>query len=194
MRSSVVERQTSETNIKLKINVDGQGLYSGTCGMGFFDHMLALLCRHGLFDLDLTMSGDLCVDGHHSIEDLGLVLGQAFREALGDKKAISRYGTFYVPMDEALTRVSLDLSGRPFFQFQVSLPSERVGLFETELLPEFLRAFSFAAGLTLHVRQISGTNTHHIIESIFKALGRALRQAAAHDPREQGIPSTKGKL
>jgi imidazoleglycerol-phosphate dehydratase len=194
MRISVVERKTRETQIKLELNIDGTGIFKGTCGIGFFDHMLSLFCRHGMFDIDLAMRGDLSVDGHHSIEDLGLALGQALENTLGRKQGISRYGTFFVPMDEALVMVSLDLSGRPFLHYDVPVTCEKVGEFETELLPEFLRAFAANSGLTLHVKKINGTNNHHVIEALFKALGRALRQAVAPDPRDKGIPSTKGVL
>lgn len=194
MRTSVVERKTHETQIKLELNIDGTGIFKGTCGIGFFDHMLSLFCRHGIFDIDLTMQGDLSVDGHHSIEDLGLALGQALQNTLGRKQGISRYGTFFVPMDEALVMVSLDLSGRSFLYYDVPVTCEKVGEFETELLPEFLRAFAANGGFTLHVKKINGINNHHVIEALFKALGRALRQAVAPDPRDKGIPSTKGVL
>lgn len=194
MRKTLVERNTRETKIKLELNLDGAGSFQGSCGIGFFDHMLTLFCQHGLFDISLKMSGDLEVDGHHSIEDLGLVLGEAFTRTLGDKKGITRYGTFFVPMDEALVMVSLDLSGRPYLVHQVPVGSARVGDFETELVPEFLRAFSTAGGVNLHIQKIFGSNTHHIIEALFKALARALRQAVKVDPLEQGIPSSKGVL
>ncbi|ATW23405.1 imidazoleglycerol-phosphate dehydratase HisB [Candidatus Formimonas warabiya] len=194
MRKSVMERSTAETKIELALHLDGQGKYEGSCGIGFFDHMLALFCTHSLFDLKLAMTGDLVVDGHHSIEDLGLVLGQALDQSLGNKAGICRYGTFFVPMDEALVMASLDLSGRPYFLYHVAVASQRVGDFETELVPEFLRAFTSSGGITLHLHKISGTNSHHILEAVFKALARALRQAVSPDGRETGIPSSKGVL
>lgn len=194
MRKASIERNTLETQINLELNVDGKGVFKGSCGIGFFDHMLTLFCKHGLIDMTLDMKGDLEVDGHHSVEDLGIVMGQALVQALGDKKGIARYGTFFVPMDETLVMVSLDLSGRPFLVCDVTVPSERVGDFETELLPEFLRALSISGGITLHVQKNYGTNTHHIIEAVFKALGRALRAAVSFDSREEGIPSSKGLL
>ncbi|MDD4753111.1 MAG: imidazoleglycerol-phosphate dehydratase HisB [Desulfitobacteriaceae bacterium] len=194
MRTAFIERNTTETQISLELNIDGQGRFSGSSGIGFFDHMLTLFCRHGLFDLKLKMTGDLNVDGHHSVEDLGLVLGQAFSQALGEKKGINRYGTFFLPMDEALVMVSLDLSGRPYLVYNVSISVERIGEFDVELVSEFLRAFTVCGGVTLHVHKISGTNGHHIIEAIFKGLARALRQAVSLDNRETGIPSSKGIL
>jgi imidazoleglycerol-phosphate dehydratase len=194
MRRGNVERNTAETQIKLILQLEGEGQFKGSTGIGFFDHMMTLFCRHSLFDCTLDMTGDLFVDEHHSIEDLGLVLGQAFREALGDKKGINRYGTFFVPMDEALIMVSLDLSGRPYLVCDLASLPDKVGSFDTELIPEFLRAFAFSGGITLHVRQISGSNSHHVIEAIFKALARALRQAVARDNMEKGIPSSKGIL
>ncbi|MGI6066717.1 MAG: imidazoleglycerol-phosphate dehydratase HisB [Bacillota bacterium] len=194
VRTAFIERETTETQISLELNIDGQGKFSGSSGIGFFDHMLTLFCRHGLFDLTLQMTGDLNVDGHHSMEDLGLVLGQAFTQALGEKKGITRYGTCFLPMDEALVMVSLDLSGRPYLVYNVSIPVERVGEFDVELVPEFLRAFAVCGGVTLHVLKISGANGHHIIEALFKGLARALRQAVSLDNRETGIPSSKGIL
>jgi len=190
----IVERNTEETKIKLELNLNGQGKYEGSCGIGFFDHMLTLFCRHSLFDCSLQMTGDLAVDGHHTIEDLGLVMGQGLREAVGNKEGISRYGTFFAPMDEALIMVSLDLSGRPYLVCNIGSLPNKVGDFDTELVPEFLRALSFAGGVTLHIHKISGTNSHHIVEGIFKALARALRLATALDTREKGVPSSKGIL
>lgn len=194
IQQAIVERNTAETQIRLELKLNGQGKYEGSSGIGFFDHMLTLFCRHSLFDCSLEMTGDLQVDGHHTIEDLGLVLGQALKEALGDKEGITRYGTFFAPMDEALIMVSLDLSGRPYLNFNIGPLAEKVGNFDTELVQEFLRAFAFSGGITLHLHKISGTNSHHIIEGIFKALARALRQATAIDGREKGVPSTKGLL
>lgn len=194
MGQGIVERNTGETQIKLELDVNGQGKYQGSCGIGFFDHMLTLFCRHSLFDCSLQMTGDLVVDGHHTIEDLGLVLGQALGEALGNKAGISRYGTFFAPMDEALIMVSLDLSGRPYLVYNIGSLPDKVGDFDTELVPEFLRAFAFTGGVTLHIHKVSGTNSHHIIEGVFKALARALRLATALDTQEKGVPSSKGVL
>ena len=194
MRIVTIQRQTLETNISIVLNMDGTGKGEITTGIGFFDHMLILLVKHGFFDLELTAQGDLYVDGHHTVEDTGIVLGQAFAKALGDKKGIRRYGTAFVPMDEALAMVSLDISGRPFLVFDVAIPSERIGTFDSELVEEFLRALAIHAGLTLHVRLVSGKNSHHIIEAIFKALGRALDEAVSTDERIAGVMSSKGML
>ncbi len=194
MRKATVQRKTAETDIQLSLTLDGEGRFEGSCGIHFFDHMLNLFCRHGLFDLSLGMQGDLEVDGHHSLEDLGIVLGQAFAQALGDKAGICRYGSFLLPMDEALATVALDLSGRPYLALSANLLTDEIGDFDTELLEEFLRAFVTAGGITLHIRQEGGKNGHHIVEAIFKGLGRALRQAVSLDAREKGVPSTKGVL
>jgi len=193
-RTASLERITGETAIKVSLHLDGSGQSQIATGIGFFDHMLILLSKHGLFDLTVTANGDIYVDGHHTVEDTGIVLGQALAQALGDKAGIKRYGTAFVPMDEALAMVSLDISGRPFLVFDAALPSEQVGQFDSELTEEFLRALSVHAGLTLHVRLLSGKNTHHIIEAIFKALGRALDEATRQDDRIKGIMSTKGML
>lgn len=193
-RTASIERVTGETAIKAALTLDGSGQTAVATGIGFFDHMLILLGKHGLFDLTVTAKGDLEVDGHHTVEDTGIVLGQALAKALGDKTGIKRYGTAFVPMDEALAMVSLDISGRPYLVFDAVLPSERVGQFDSELTEEFLRALSLHAGLTLHVRLLSGKNTHHIIEAIFKALGRALDEATRRDDRIQGVMSTKGMI
>jgi len=194
MRTATVERNTKETAIRLTMNLDGQGSFSGSCGLGFFDHMLLLFCRHSLIDLELSMKGDLQVDGHHSIEDLGLAMGGALAAALGDKAGLCRYGSVTLPMDEALIMTSLDLSGRAYLAADLDVPSPMVGDFASELIVEFLRAFVSSAGLTLHIRQLAGANSHHIIEGIFKSLARALRAAAAADAREKGVPSSKGVL
>ncbi len=194
MRKAAAGRDTAETRIFAEINLDGNGSAQIGTGIGFFDHMLALLATHGLFELTVKADGDVGVDCHHTVEDTGIVLGQAFQKALGDKKSIRRYGTFFLPMDETLAMVSLDISGRPFLVFDAAIPSVRLGDFETETVEEFFRAFAFAAGITLHVKVLYGKNAHHQIEALFKALGRALREAVAIDPREQGIPSTKGVL
>ncbi|MBP2660660.1 MAG: Imidazoleglycerol-phosphate dehydratase [Firmicutes bacterium] len=194
MRTATMKRQTAETNISTTLNIDGTGKSEIATGIGFFDHMLLLLTKHGFMDLQLIAQGDLQVDGHHTVEDTGIVLGQALAEALGDKSGIKRYGTAFVPMDEALAMVSLDISGRPFLVFDVAIPSERIGDFDSELTEEFLRALSVHAGLTLHVRLLSGKNSHHIVEAIFKALGRALDEAASIDERIVGVMSSKGML
>ncbi|OIQ58628.1 imidazoleglycerol-phosphate dehydratase [Moorella thermoacetica] len=193
-REALIERQTTETNIRLKIDLDGSGSWQGSSGIPFFDHLLAQLARHGLLDLKVWAEGDLEVDGHHTVEDIGICLGQAVKKALGDKKGISRYGSALVPMDEALVLVALDFSGRPYLAWGLELPPGRVGSLETELVEEFLRAMVNNSGLTLHVQQLAGHNAHHLAEALFKALGRAIRQAVTLDPREQGIPSTKGSL
>jgi len=194
IRTATIKRQTAETDISAKLDIDGTGKSEIVTGIGFFDHMLILLTKHGFFDLQLNTDGDLAVDGHHTVEDTGIVLGQALTKALGDKNGIKRYGTAYVPMDEALAMVSLDISGRPFLIFDAVIPAERIGNFDTELTEEFLRALAVHAGLTLHVRVLSGKNSHHIVEAIFKALGRALDEATAKDNRIVGVMSTKGML
>ena len=194
IRTAAVERKTAETSIKLVLNLDGSGKGVIDSGIGFFDHMLNLMTAHGLMDLTLACDGDLEVDGHHSVEDIGIALGQAFRQAIGDKAGICRYGTFYLPMDETLALVSLDISGRPFLVYDGGGMAPMIGGFDTELTEEFLRAFAFNAGITLHVKVLYGTNSHHKVEAIFKALGHALRIAVENDPRVDGIPSTKGTL
>jgi len=193
-RSAEIKRQTAETNITLQLNLDGKGQGKISSGIGFFDHMLNLFTAHGQLDLTLTCQGDLNVDGHHSVEDIGIALGEAFKQAIGDKRGICRYGTFYLPMDESLAFVTLDISGRPFLVYDGGEMAPQVGGFDTELTEEFLRAFAMHAGITLHVKILYGTNTHHKIEAIFKALGHALRQAVSFDPKVTGIPSTKGML
>lgn len=197
MRLAKIKRQTKETNIELEINLDGSVNLDIQSGIGFFDHLLTSLASNAHFDLQIHCQGDLEVDGHHSVEDLGIVLGSAIKEALGDKKGITRYATEFIPMDEALTMVSLDLSGRPYLLLKTPPLKERVGQFETELLEEFLKAFSNHLALTLHVHVLEGRNSHHILESIFKALGRSLKKALALDPtlvNKNIIPSTKGIL
>ena len=193
-RSAEIKRQTAETNITLQLNLDGKGQGKISSGIGFFDHMLNLLTAHGQLDLTLNCQGDLQVDGHHSVEDIGIALGDAFKQAIGDKKGICRYGTFYLPMDESLAFVTLDISGRPFLVYDGGEMAPQVGGFDTELTEEFLRAFARHAGITLHVKVLYGTNTHHKIEAIFKALGHALRIAVSQDPKVKGVPSTKGML
>ena len=193
-RYGEIKRQTAETNISLQLNLDSAGQGKISSGIGFFDHMLNLMTAHGQLDLTLTCQGDLNVDGHHSVEDIGIALGEAFKQAIGDKRGICRYGTFYLPMDESLAFVTLDISGRPFLVYDGGEMAPQVGGFDTELTEEFLRAFAMHAGITLHVKILYGTNTHHKIEAIFKALGHALRQAVSLDPQVTGIPSTKGML
>jgi imidazoleglycerol-phosphate dehydratase len=193
-RVAAVKRETAETKIALQLNLDGTGNGAIDSGIGFFDHMLNLMTVHGQLDLELRCDGDLEVDGHHSVEDIGIALGDAFKEAISDKKGICRYGTFYLPMDESLAFVTLDISGRPFLVYDGGEMSPMVGGFDTELTEEFLRAFAMHAGITLHVKVLYGTNTHHKIEAIFKALGHALRIAVSQDPKVKGVPSTKGML
>lgn len=193
-RVASIERSTAETAVKLTLDLDGTGRGDIDTGVGFFDHMLNLMTAHGLLDLTLTCDGDIEVDGHHSIEDIGIALGQAFKNAIGDKRGIRRYGTFYLPMDEALAFVSLDISGRPFLVYDGGEMAPMIGDYDTELTEEFLRAFAVNAGITLHVKVLYGRNSHHKVEGIFKALGHALRIAVEKDPRVDGVPSTKGML
>lgn len=193
-RKAKINRKTGETDISLIISIDGTGKSDINTGVGFLDHMLNLFTRHGLFDLEVKAQGDLEVDAHHTVEDVGIVLGQALKEALGDKKSIKRYGSSYIPMDEALALVALDLSGRPFLVFDARFDCERLGNMETELFEEFFRAVSFNAGINLHIKVFYGSNTHHIIEAIFKAFGRALDEATIIDTRIEGVMSTKGTL
>ena len=195
MRQASVERKTKETSIKATVNLDGKGVYDVSTGIGFLDHMLEQLSRHSLIDINLKALGDLHIDGHHTTEDSGIVLGQAFAKALGDMKGITRYGTAMIPMDETCTRVSLDVSGRPFVVWKVNFVRDKVGDMDTELFVEWFRAFAQAAGITLHVENLYGANSHHIIESCFKGLARALRQAVEIDPRKsEDVPSTKGVI
>lgn len=193
-RKATVERDTKETAIRVSLVLDGTGTPSITTGVGFFDHMLTHVAKHGMLDLEIEARGDLEVDAHHLVEDTGIVLGQALREALGDKCGIVRYGHAVVPMDEALVEVALDISGRPWVEVDVPMARGKVGDFDTELLPEFARAFAMSAGLTLHVRKLAGDNCHHVLEAAFKALGRALDMAVRIDPRRPDVPSTKGSL
>lgn len=193
-RMAEVIRKTNETDIKLSFNVDGSGNGEISTGIGFFDHMLNLFTRHGLFDMKVEAKGDLFVDGHHTVEDTGIVLGQALKQAIGDKKSIKRYGTCHLPMDEALALVSLDLSGRPFLVFDAAFTSGSIGEMDTELVEEFFRAVAFNAGITLHIKVLYGSNNHHMAEAIFKAFGRALDEATLIDQRITGVMSTKGSL
>jgi imidazoleglycerol-phosphate dehydratase len=195
MRKAVISRETGETKIKLAINLDGTGKTSIETGIGFLDHMLTLLGRHALIDMDIKAKGDLHVDFHHTAEDVGIALGQAFRDAIGDKKGIVRYADCLMPMDETLTRVALDISGRPFLVFRTTFPTPKVGNFDTELVREWFQAFAVNAGITLHVETLYGDNSHHIAESCYKGLARVLRQAVSVDPRAKNmVPSTKGTL
>lgn len=193
-RNASLVRKTAETEVKLSLNLDGTGQISLRTGVGFFEHMLTLLAHHGKMDLTVEASGDLQVDAHHLVEDVGLVLGEAFGRALGDKAGLARYGMALLPMDEALVMVALDLSGRPHLSIDLPLPAEKLGNFETELVQEFFRAFVSKALITLHIKLLAGTNTHHIIEAAFKGVGRALAAAKASDSAGGGIPSTKGVL
>jgi len=193
-RHASVRRKTNETQIELDLELDGRGQASIQSGIGFLDHMLTHVAVHGLFDLTLNATGDTHVDDHHTVEDIGIVLGQALRMALGDKAGIRRYGDALLPMDEALVLVAVDCSGRGFLTYAASFPTPKIGTFDTELFEEFLRALAHHAGLTLHVRALAGHNSHHIAEAIFKGLGRALRIAVELDPARIGIPSTKGTL
>lgn len=193
-RAATIERTTSETDITVKLNVDGTGESSIDTGVGFFDHMLTLFAKHGLFDLEISARGDLQVDGHHTVEDVGICLGQAFKEALGNKEGIARYGFFILPMDEALATVAVDLSGRPFLAYNLDMTASKVGGFDTDLTHEFFQAFITNAGVSMHVRLQAGTNPHHVIEAVFKAFARAMDVATTKDPRITGVQSTKGML
>jgi imidazoleglycerol-phosphate dehydratase len=192
-KTASLERKTNETDINLKLNLYGNGKGEISTGIGFFDHMLDLFKVHGGFNITLNVKGDLQVDTHHTIEDTGIVLGLAIKELLGDKAGIKRYGSFYVPMDESLAFVSLDISGRPFLVCDVPITAEKIGDFETEMLEEFFRAFAFNAGITLHIKVLYGTNNHHMVEAVFKALARALKEAIALTGSKE-IPSSKGVL
>lgn len=193
-RRAEIARKTNETDVALTLLIDGKGVSKITTGIGFLDHMLTLFARHGMLNIDLNAAGDLDVDSHHTVEDIGIVLGQAVKEALGDKKSVSRYGTSFVPMDEALAMVSLDLSGRPFLVFDAQFSNGRVGEMDTELFEEFFRAVAFNAGITLHIKVLYGVNNHHMIEAVFKAFGHAFAEAVAVDGRIEGVLSTKGVL
>ena len=195
MRTAVITRTTAETEIALKLKLDGLGVAQIDTGVGFLDHMLNLFAAHGRFDLSVTCKGDTNVDDHHSVEDIGIALGQALKAALGEKRGVRRYGDIMLPMDEALVLCAVDLSGRSCLRYGLEIPTEKVGTFDTELVEEFFHALCREAGLTLHLRQLDGTNSHHIIEAAFKAVGRALRAAAEPDPRAaDAVPSTKGIL
>jgi imidazoleglycerol-phosphate dehydratase len=194
-RTATVQRDTKETQIRVSVNLDGTGVSKLETGIGFFDHMLDQIARHGLIDLDIQATGDLHIDGHHTVEDVGITLGQAVAQAVGDKKGLTRYGHAYVPLDEALSRVVIDFSGRPGLHMDVDFKSGMVGAFDTQLAFEFFQGFSNHAGVSLHIDNLKGHNAHHQAETIFKAFGRALRMAMTLDPRSLGvIPSTKGSL
>ena len=193
-RTAAVTRVTNETNIALVLGLDGSGKTDIQTGIGFLDHMLNSFARHGFFDLDCKGKGDLYVDSHHLIEDTGIVLGEAIKNALGDKKGIRRYGNFLLPMDEALVLCALDLSGRPYLVFDAEFTTDRVGYFDTEMVKEFFYAVSYSAGMNLHIRQIAGSNNHHIIEAMFKAFAKALDEATGYDARVTDVLSTKGTL
>ena len=195
MRIATVARDTKETAITVTVGLDGQGRGTIATGIGFFDHMLDQLSRHSLIDMEISAKGDLHIDDHHTVEDTGIALGQAIRQALGDRAGIARYADCLLPMDETLTRAAIDVSGRPFLVFRAEFPREKIGTFDTELVREFFQAFAMNAGITLHVETLYGVNAHHIAESCFKAVARALKSAVAIDPRQAGqIPSTKGTL
>ncbi len=195
MRTAAITRATNETQIRLSVDLDGTGKASIATGIGFFDHMLDLLARHSRIDMEIEAKGDLHIDFHHTVEDVGIALGQAVRTALGDMRGVTRYASLHLPMDETLTRVALDISGRPFLVFRTEFAAQKIGDFDTELVREFFQAFAMNAGMTLHVETLYGVNAHHIAESCFKGLARALRAAVAIDPEASGeIPSTKGSL
>ena len=195
MRTATLIRTTAETDVSVEINLDGSGAYDNQTGVGFFDHMLDQLARHSLIDMTIRATGDLHIDDHHTVEDVGITLGQALSQALGDKKGIRRYGSCLLPMDDALLRTALDLSARPFLIWNVDLPTSKIGNFDTELVREFFQALSTHGGITLHVDMLHGLNSHHIAEATFKSVARALREAVETDPRKaDAIPSTKGAL
>jgi len=194
MRSATIERNTTETQITLSVNLDGAGTADVDSGIGFLDHMLTLFAKHSGCDMSVRAAGDVQVDDHHLTEDIGIVLGMALKQALGDKRGIRRYGDILLPMDEVLMLAAVDCSGRPFFVWDVTLPQPKVGTWDSELAEDFFRALAVNGGLTLHMRMLSGTNTHHIVEAAFKACARALREAVSADPRETDVPSTKGTL
>ena len=195
MRDASISRKTAETDITVTVSLDGTGRYDNQTGVGFFDHMLDQLARHSLIDMTIRATGDLHIDDHHTVEDVGIALGQALTKALGDKTGIRRYGACLLPMDDALVRAALDLSGRPFLVWNVDLPTPKIGSFDTELVREFFQALSTHGGITLHVDALHGFNSHHIAEAAFKSVARALREAVETDPRKgDAVPSTKGML
>ncbi|PRY91190.1 imidazoleglycerol-phosphate dehydratase HisB [Donghicola tyrosinivorans] len=195
MRRAEITRNTTETKISVSVDLDGTGKYDVKTGVGFFDHMMEQLARHSMIDITARADGDLHIDDHHTVEDTGIALGQAIKQAVGDKKGINRYGSCLLPMDDTLVRAALDLSNRPFLHFDVDFPSEKIGTFDTELVREFFQALSTHGGITLNIARLSGFNSHHIAEAAFKAVARSLRQAVEPDPRAAGaLPSTKGAL
>jgi len=195
MRKGAITRKTAETDITVAIDLDGTGDYENRTGVGFFDHMLDQLARHALIDMTITATGDLHIDDHHTVEDVGIALGQALSQAMGDKTGIRRYGSCLLPMDDALVRAALDLSGRPYLVWNLEMPTAKIGTFDTELVREFFQALSTHGGITLHVDKLHGVNSHHIAEAAFKAVARALRDALETDPRKaDAVPSTKGTL
>jgi imidazoleglycerol-phosphate dehydratase len=195
MRKASVSRKTTETDISVEIDLDGTGRYDNRTGVGFFDHMLDQLSRHALIDMTIRAAGDLHIDDHHTVEDTGIALGQALTQAMGDKRGIRRYGSCLLPMDDALVRAALDLSGRPYLVWNVAMPTQKIGSFDTELVREFFQGFSTHGGITLHVDCLHGLNSHHIAEAAFKSVARALRDALEIDPRKSdAVPSTKGAL
>ncbi|MDA3888929.1 MAG: imidazoleglycerol-phosphate dehydratase HisB [Allgaiera sp.] len=195
MRKAEITRTTAETEIAVSLDLDGTGAYEMATGVGFFDHMLDQLARHSLIDMKVAARGDLHIDDHHTVEDVGIVIGQALAQALGTKRGIRRYGACLLPMDDALVRAALDLSGRPYLVWKVDMPTAKIGTFDTELVREFFQALSSHGGITLHVEALSGINSHHIAEAAFKAVARALREAVEPDPRKgDAVPSTKGAL
>lgn len=193
-RTATIKRKTAETDIVMTLNLDGEGKAAVTTGVGFFDHMLILFAKHGLFDLTIEATGDIHVDAHHTVEDIGICIGQAMVEALGDKKGINRFGFFLLPMEEALAQIALDISGRPWLEWRAKLPGEKCGDFDTGLGREFARALAASAGLTLHVDLLAGEDAHHSLEAIFKGLGRSLKAAVSHDPRRRGGINLFGKM
>lgn len=193
-RNSIITRKTKETDINLEFFLDGTGKAQIETGIGFFNHMLESFAKHGFFDMKLTVKGDLYVDSHHTVEDTGIVLGQAIKESLGDKQGIKRYGSFMLPMDDVLVLCAIDLSGRPYLAYDLELAADRVGYMETELVKEFFYAIAYSAGMNLHIKQLNGSNNHHIIEAAFKAFAKALDEASGYDERVQGVLSTKGSI
>lgn len=193
-RIGSVQRKTKETQIDVRIGLDGKGTFGGQTGIGFFDHMLSGFARHGFFDLEVSVKGDLEVDGHHTVEDTGIVLGQAIADALGTKEGIRRYGHFLLPMDDALVLCAVDLCGRPYLNFDYTFPTEKIGDLDTQLIREFFYALSWSAGMNLHIKVLDGINSHHVAEAVFKAFGKALDAAVSKEPRVTGVLSTKGTL
>jgi imidazoleglycerol-phosphate dehydratase len=194
IRQAAVRRATNETQIAVTVDLDGTGKFKSTLGVPFFEHMLDLFTRHALIDLTITGKGDLEIDSHHTVEDVGITLGQAVKEALGDRAGIERYGEAYVPMEEAIARCALDLCNRPYLRFDVALPKAKIGNFDAELAEEFFRAFVMNAGVTMHLKLLEGSNLHHVLEALFKSVGRALGKAVIRNPKIRGVLSTKGKL